>query len=190
MFNQIENLEKHDEKHKTQQAADQIFRIIKSEFGYSKEQIISRCRDQDLVFFRMSFCAILKKHSNCSLKEVGKHLGGRDHATVLNALKRHEIKTEVIPNTYPVKYNDEHYVYIFNRIYYRYIQTNNTEESLVERKKLIYHHISELQLEINEINQKLNTIQTVKKKVETKTSWMGPALLLITASEILLRMFV
>ena len=67
-----------------------IIRIICKSMKLSELEVLSRKRDIDLVYARFFAMYFIKKIQGLSLEEVGKQVGYRNHATVINALKRIE----------------------------------------------------------------------------------------------------
>tara|TARA_R100001510_G_C7491292_1_gene98992 strand:+ start:77 stop:499 length:423 start_codon:yes stop_codon:yes gene_type:complete len=59
-------------------------------FGVTSEEIISRTREQNVVFARHAFCLMVRKFTRLPLREIGELIGGRDHATVLHSVKTAE----------------------------------------------------------------------------------------------------
>jgi len=56
-------------------------------FGVTIEDIISKTREQSVVFARHAFCLMVRKFTRLPLREIGELLGGRDHATILHSVK-------------------------------------------------------------------------------------------------------
>ena len=50
------------------------------------EQLVSRCRERDIVDARKITCKVLKTKFNYSLKSIGDFIGGRDHTTVIHSI--------------------------------------------------------------------------------------------------------
>lgn len=46
-------------------------------------------RTNDLVFPRFMAVSLLREHTKSSLPAIGRRLGGRDHSTIMSALRRH-----------------------------------------------------------------------------------------------------
>lgn len=55
-------------------------------FGVSIDQLRSKTRKREVVLPRQSIATACKLLCNCSLKEVGLQLGGRDHSTILHSI--------------------------------------------------------------------------------------------------------
>jgi hypothetical protein len=52
--------------------------------------VASECRNFELVTCRQEICYRLKEETSYSLPQIGRLLGGRDHTTVLFAIRRHK----------------------------------------------------------------------------------------------------
>jgi chromosomal replication initiator protein len=64
-----------------------IQNIVCKYFDISKEVLVSKTRKRNIVQARQIVMFLAKKHTKKSLVKIGKENGGRDHATVLHALK-------------------------------------------------------------------------------------------------------
>jgi hypothetical protein len=62
--------------------------LIKHQIKYI--QVASECRNFELVTCRQEICYRLKEETSYSLPQIGRLLGGRDHTTVLFAIRRHK----------------------------------------------------------------------------------------------------
>lgn len=60
--------------------------LIAHGIGYSDEDIKGPCRDAELVFMR-SIIAIFLKSKGYRLSAIGKWMGNRTHATIINLIK-------------------------------------------------------------------------------------------------------
>jgi chromosomal replication initiator protein len=65
--------------------AMRIVGAVCNRFGISLRQIDERTRRVRVVWPRQVAMALVRKHTSCTLAEVGE-LFGRDHATVINAV--------------------------------------------------------------------------------------------------------
>lgn len=61
--------------------------IICTVCGVIWEQILSKSRQKQIVTARHLYSSYARSHLKLTFTEIGKHLGGKDHATVLNSLK-------------------------------------------------------------------------------------------------------
>ncbi len=64
-----------------------ILKNIHNYTGVSKKDIIINTRRREIVESRQLAHAIAKKHLTYSLAYIGREIGGKDHATVLNSTK-------------------------------------------------------------------------------------------------------
>jgi len=62
--------------------------LIKHRIKYI--HVASECRNSELVTCRQEICYRLKEETSYSLPQIGRLLGGRDHTTVLFAIRRHK----------------------------------------------------------------------------------------------------
>lgn len=62
--------------------------LIKHQIKYI--HVASECRNFELVTCRQEICYRLKDETSYSLPQIGRLLGGRDHTTVLFAIRRHK----------------------------------------------------------------------------------------------------
>ena len=75
---------------------DKIMRMIVRHSRYGFHDICSRRRFRPVVKARQAAMWLLRKHTSLSLPQIGKCFGGRDHTTVLHAIK----KIEADPDEY------------------------------------------------------------------------------------------
>jgi len=69
---------------------EQIKRIICKRYGISKEAIESNCRKKDIVMPRQIAMYLARKNTTYSFPEIGRRLGGRDHTTIIFAVRKIE----------------------------------------------------------------------------------------------------
>ncbi len=67
---------------------EQIKRLVCMQFGVTKENIESRSRKKGVVHPRQICMYLARKHTTHSYPEIGRRLGGRDHATILHAFHK------------------------------------------------------------------------------------------------------
>lgn len=68
-----------------------IFQIVTYRTGITSQRIKSKLRFRDVCDARFMLLNILREnYPEMSLKEMGRLVGNRDHATVINSLKQHE----------------------------------------------------------------------------------------------------
>lgn len=66
---------------------ENIIQIVQSVFGVDSKSFNSKTRKRELVFARSAAMHLCKKYTTQSVSRIGEIIGGRDHATVLHALK-------------------------------------------------------------------------------------------------------
>lgn len=69
---------------------EDILRIISRHFGVSKSDLISQRRHRSVVWPRQIGMYLAKQLTARSLPEIGRRFGGRDHTTVLHAIRKIE----------------------------------------------------------------------------------------------------
>ncbi len=74
---------------------EDIIRVISKHFGVSKNDILSQRRHRSIVWPRQIGMFLAKAMTARSLPEIGRRFGGRDHTTVLHAIRKidGELKT-------------------------------------------------------------------------------------------------
>ncbi len=74
---------------------EDILRVISKHFGVSKNDILSQRRHRSIVWPRQIGMFLAKAMTARSLPEIGRRFGGRDHTTVLHAIRKidGELKT-------------------------------------------------------------------------------------------------
>lgn len=73
-------------EHKTI-TCENIIQIVQNIFGVDNKSFNSKNRKRELVFARSAAMHLCKKYTTQSVSRIGSIIGGRDHATVLHALK-------------------------------------------------------------------------------------------------------
>ena len=66
----------------------EIEAVVAAYFGVSGRELKSASRHRSLTFPRQVAMLLARKHTECSLAEIGRHFGQRDHSTVATAHKR------------------------------------------------------------------------------------------------------
>lgn len=66
---------------------ENIIQIVQNIFGIDNKTFNSKTRKREVVFARQAAMHLCKKHTSQSVSRIGMYVGGRDHATVLHALK-------------------------------------------------------------------------------------------------------
>jgi len=74
---------------------EDILRVVSKHFGVSKHDILSQRRHRSIVWPRQVGMFLAKAMTARSLPEIGRRFGGRDHTTVLHAIRKidGELKT-------------------------------------------------------------------------------------------------
>lgn len=87
-----------------EERSDEILKeIIESVFGFTWEKVISKERTKELVIARQMYCYFSYHHFNNNKTKIGKTIGGRDHTTIIHAIRATEnmIETKDILYTEP-----------------------------------------------------------------------------------------
>lgn len=76
---------------------EEIVRIVRTQYSFSKIEFLSDRRFGPLVRSRQIAMYLAKKLTGRSLPEIGRRLGNRDHTTVLHAVRKieHLLKTDL-----------------------------------------------------------------------------------------------
>lgn len=69
---------------------DDILRVISKHYGVNRVDLLSQRRHRSVVWPRQIGMFLAKKMTSRSLPEIGKRFGGRDHTTVLHAVRKIE----------------------------------------------------------------------------------------------------
>lgn len=75
---------------------DDILRVISRHYGVSRSDILSERRNRSIVLPRQVGMYLAKRLTARSLPEIGRRFGGRDHTTVLHAIRK--IEKEISDN--------------------------------------------------------------------------------------------
>ena len=67
---------------------DKIQRAVAEEFGITLNDMTSKRRARDIARPRQVAMYLCKKLTKRSLPDIGRRFGGRDHTTVMHAVKR------------------------------------------------------------------------------------------------------
>ncbi|MEO0074218.1 MAG: helix-turn-helix domain-containing protein, partial [candidate division WOR-3 bacterium] len=70
--------------------AKRVLHVVAEDFAVTPALLCGHSRTQSLVLARQVAMYFMRNLLNLSLKEIGRHLGGRDHSTVLHALAKVE----------------------------------------------------------------------------------------------------
>lgn len=66
---------------------DEIIRIVSEKIGISPDEIVYPTRKREIVQARQLCMAYAKEFTRGSLTAIGERIGGKDHSTVLHAIK-------------------------------------------------------------------------------------------------------
>jgi chromosomal replication initiator protein len=66
----------------------QLLRTVSDYFGIPAEELTNRKRDKKTTLARHIAIYLLREGYSCSLSEIGKELGGRNHATILHGYEK------------------------------------------------------------------------------------------------------
>ena len=78
-------------------AAEENVDKIASAFKLTREQLASKQRKKELVIPRYVTCKLLREQCNMTYKETGALLGGRDHSTIIHAVKQASHMLSIYP---------------------------------------------------------------------------------------------
>ena len=67
---------------------DDILKLVSKHFGVSRNDILSQRRHRSIVWPRQIGMYLSKQMTSRSLPEIGRRFGGRDHTTVLHAVRK------------------------------------------------------------------------------------------------------
>lgn len=77
---------------------DDVQKLVAEHFKVRVVDLKTRSRTQPLVIARQISMYLIKKHLDKSLVEIGRAFGGKDHSTVINAIKRVEDQLSTNPD--------------------------------------------------------------------------------------------
>jgi len=130
-----------------------ILSILEQELNLKKEQIISSSRKIDVIDARKIFSKICKDNlPKITLSEIGLYIGGKDHATIHNALKNHNSHYG-INVSYTKKFDSVNYKFLTNEIIQKQIQ--DTIKELKNKKLKLINKIESQILKLKD-NLELN----------------------------------
>ncbi len=72
----------------SKQDIKQLLRTVADYFSIPAEELTNKKRDKKTTLARHIAIYLLREGYNCSLSEIGKELGGRNHATILHAYEK------------------------------------------------------------------------------------------------------
>lgn len=137
-----------------------ILSILEQELNLKKEQIISSSRKIDVIDARKIFSKICKDNlPKITLSEIGFYIGGKDHATIHNALKNHNSHYG-INVSYTKKFDDVNYKFLTNKIIQKQIQ-----DTIKELKNKKIKLINKIESQILKLKDNLELNLNDNKKV-------------------------
>tara|TARA_B100000900_G_scaffold402562_1_gene408553 strand:- start:925 stop:2001 length:1077 start_codon:yes stop_codon:yes gene_type:complete len=139
---------------------DLLFSIIHKETGLSREEVISKTRKPDYADARRVFAVIIKSNFKVSLRYIGEKLGGRDHATIISSIKKHEDLFDS-NKTYTEKYNKINSKFLVSKLVSNKVSYSIRE--LKQKKSRI----------LNQIEKDIVVIKRLKFKNGKKPSSIG-----------------
>jgi chromosomal replication initiator protein len=72
----------------SKQDIKQLLGTVADYFGIPAEELTNKRRDRKTALARHTAIYLLREGYNCSLAEIGKELGDRNHATILHGYER------------------------------------------------------------------------------------------------------
>jgi len=75
-----------------------LLRMVADYFSVPPEELANQKRDRKTAFARHVAIYLLREEYNCSLTEIGRELGGRNHSTILHGYQRIADELNVNPN--------------------------------------------------------------------------------------------
>ncbi|OGN98094.1 MAG: chromosomal replication initiator protein DnaA [Chloroflexi bacterium RBG_13_51_36] len=75
-----------------------LLRMVADHFSISPEELINKKRDRKTTLARHVAIYLMREGYNCSLSEIGKELGGRNHSTVLHGYEKIASELSTNPN--------------------------------------------------------------------------------------------
>lgn len=97
-----EFLNKSDDPHVN---TEYILSVVANYFNVTSDEILSSKRTQEIAYARHIAMYLIREFTNLSLPKIGKELGGRNHATILNGINN--IKASIEKNEDTRKIIDE-----------------------------------------------------------------------------------
>ena len=75
-----------------------LLHVVADYFNLSAEELISKKRDRKTALARHVAIYLMREENNCSLSEIGKELGSRNHATILHGYEKIASELNIHPN--------------------------------------------------------------------------------------------
>lgn len=76
------------------QRARRILSQVAADYGYTDHDVKSARREKFLCMCRQEVCWRLKSELPWSLPHIGRFLGGRDHTSILHAVRKHQARLD------------------------------------------------------------------------------------------------
>lgn len=142
---------------------DLLCTIVEAQYGIGREDFLANCRKRELVNFRRILMVILKKHTKESLASIGSHMGGKDHATVLHAIRTHEqLMVENQKTKMPV---NKEYADMFATIYSEYLSSLDSTFDKLALRNVLMSKIETMKTQVATIDEQLAELKGYKKMV-------------------------
>jgi len=149
----------------TEVQLDMLCSIIESNYGVKREDFLSKCRKRELVNYRRILMVILKKHTKESLASIVRHLGGKDHATVLHAVRTHEnLMIENQKTCIPV---EKEYAEMFAVVYSEYLVSLDSTLDKISLKNVLLTKIETMKKQVERINEQLAELNRYRGKAKS-----------------------
>ncbi len=84
--------------HKREPSMEDIVRVVTERFGVKLSELQSKKRSNAIAFPRQVGMVLARRLTRMSLEEIGGYFGGRDHSTVLHAVKKLNRLSETEPS--------------------------------------------------------------------------------------------
>ena len=82
----------------TKQDIKLLLRTVADHFSLPVEELINKKRDRKTTLARHVVIYLMREVHNCSLAEIGKELGGRNHTTILHGYEKIASEVNINPN--------------------------------------------------------------------------------------------
>lgn len=76
---------------------DALYRLIEVQTGVTKEELHGSNRKAEFVTARQMLSGFLLFEKKWSLEAIGREMGGRDHSTIINQIRRLKDRCEIYP---------------------------------------------------------------------------------------------
>jgi len=158
-----------------QKTMEFILKVVQNYYQVDESYFLKKTRRNEILFARQVAMYLIKKNTKLSLNSIGQKCGNKDHATVINAIKRvqgyidvdKQLKKQVsdIQQIIKLKSSSALNGYKLNDVFY-YIDLNEfTSLRFGEQKTILMSGFSEQELSI--IQQVFNGLTESKKHTNT-----------------------